>query len=116
MPSNESDGKVILNDVDGLIVTILGPERIPAVGNSSGEASSLAFGAASAETSNFDSIFAEVPAWLAAVIVNVVAPTSLARGVPDSVRVLSSNDNQDGLDVREYCNDPESDEKLVAAN
>jgi hypothetical protein len=59
---------------------------------------------------------ATAPACSAAVMVKFTLPTSLARGVPDSVRLLSSSDSQGGLPIGEYCRLPDADEKVVGAN
>jgi hypothetical protein len=61
-------------------------------------------------------MFATAPACSAAVMVKFTVPTSLARGVPDNVRLLSSSDSQGGLPINEYRRPSDADEKFVGAN
>lgn len=110
-----SEGNEILKGVEGLRVVVVDPENLPTF-ESAADIFAFVPGVSSVDTSNCDSMFVTSPACPAAVIVKFVVPTSLARGVPESVRLLPSSDNQGGFPINEYCKIPESDENVVYAN
>jgi hypothetical protein len=61
-------------------------------------------------------MFAAAHACSAVVMVKFTVLTSLARGVPESVRLLSSSDSHGRFPTNEYCRPPDTDENVVGAN